>query len=107
MRRWKPDESSSVPGALYEITKADLTALDRYEGHPRLYRREVVAVDANDGRSMRALIYLMNGPTVEAPPSAGYLAGIVEGYLDWNIPTDGLDDFSDELGNWREAADGR
>lgn len=103
----EPDESSSVPGGVYLITREDLRGLDVYEGWPRLYRREVFVVDADDGRSVRALAYVMNEPARDAEPGFDYLSGIAEGYEDWEIPTDGLDVLADEVGIWRRVADGR
>ena len=103
----EPCEQVSVPVALYEITPADLRALDHYEGFPGLYRREAVAVEAADGRAIDAVVYILNTPTVEAPPSRAYLAGIAEGYRDWGLSADSLAALADDLGIWREAADGR
>ena len=45
-------------GEVYEIDTAMLAALDRFEGHPRWYVRELTFVELIDGRRLRAWIYL-------------------------------------------------
>ena len=42
------DPAGRVRGVLYELTPADLDALDRWEGHPHYYRR--VRATVTDGR---------------------------------------------------------
>lgn len=45
-------------GEVYEIDAAVLAALDRFEGHPQWYARELTAVELCDRRRVRAWIYL-------------------------------------------------
>ena len=73
-----PDPDRSVPVLLWEIQPADEKALDAYEGFPHLYRKETVQVDLN-GRSVDAMVYLMNDDGVR-PPGSFYYEVIREGY---------------------------
>ena len=74
----EPREGASVPALLWEITPRDEEALDRYEGWPRLYRKETLTVPFG-GKDTEVMAYIMN----DAPlglPGAGYLGTILEGY---------------------------
>lgn len=73
-----PDPDRSVPVLLWDIKPADEPPLDRYEGYPRLYRREMVQVELN-GKTVDAMVYIMNSKGIE-PPSPGYYGIIREGY---------------------------
>ena len=73
-----PDPDRSVPVLLWDIKPADEPPLDRYEGDPRLYRRETVQVELN-GKTVDAMVYIMNSKGIE-PPSPGYYGIIREGY---------------------------
>jgi gamma-glutamylcyclotransferase len=55
-------EGGRIVGELYEVDADTLTALDRLEGHPRLYRRTLVTLD--DGTC--AETYLMRAEQVHA-----------------------------------------
>jgi gamma-glutamylcyclotransferase (GGCT)/AIG2-like uncharacterized protein YtfP len=75
-----------VAGAIYEITKDDERALDRYEGVAGgLYLKKYIDVGAD-----HALVYVMSPGHAVEPPGAYYLAVIEQGYLDWDIPLDTL-----------------
>lgn len=75
----EPKEGGSVPVLLWEITPRDEEALDRYEGWPRLYRKETVTVDFG-GKPVEAMVYIMNEIYPFGLPGSGYLNGIKEGY---------------------------
>ena len=78
-----PDESSSVELGLWRITGKCLTALDRYEGFPHLYIRQVFAGSG-------IMVYRMTEPYPISPPSNGYLQTINQGYADFGIESDKL-----------------
>ncbi len=80
-----PTEGRRVPGGVWRITERDLEALDQYEGHPRLYRREIMTVEAERAGPIDVLVYVMNEPNYDAPPHSLYLACIVEGLRMWRI----------------------
>lgn len=80
-----PAEGHSVPGAIYSITKPHETALDRYEGFPRLYIKQTI----RDPRLGPIMLYRMNPAHTRSQafdlPSPFYFDTILEGYADWRI----------------------
>lgn len=84
----EPKEGGSVPVLLWEISPADETALDRYEGWPYLYRKETVMVTLN-GKSVEAMVYIMNEGRPLGKPSCYYYNVILQGYssagFDFNV----------------------
>lgn len=87
----EPDADSSVPVLLWEITPRCEEALDRYEGWPRLYRKEVLSVQFK-GKPIDAMVYIMNDGRELGYPSGQYLKIIYDSYLDAEIDTDILND---------------
>lgn len=87
----EPDESGSVPVLIWEITPRDEEALDRYEGWPRLYRKETVTVSLN-GKSVEVMVYIMNEIYPLGTPSEHYLNVITEGYASAGFDTAVLDE---------------
>jgi len=69
-----------VPLLIWEIQPKDEEALDIYEGYPQLYRKKTVRVNL-DGKSVTAMIYIMNQGCSENPPNIGYLNIIRKGYV--------------------------
>lgn len=74
-------EGGSVPVLLWRISPRDEAALDRYEGWPRLYRKETVTVHL-DGKPMEAMVYIMNEGRPLGGPGLFYYDTIMDGYLD-------------------------
>ena len=81
----EPKENSETPVGIWEITPQDEIALDRYEGFPRLYRKEFITVELK-GKTVRAMVYLMNGG-MPCMPSKWYLDAIAQGYEDVGLDT--------------------
>lgn len=78
-----PNKGDRVPIGVWEIDEECESALDIYEGYPRLYRKEYVEVAA-DGVTIRGLIYIMN--RVERyPPRLYYYSVIRQGYDDFSL----------------------
>jgi len=75
----EPLKGDSVPVLVWEITLADEAALDRYEGWPFLYRKEVLKVRLN-GKSVQAMVYVMNEGRPLGQPSCYYYSTILDGY---------------------------
>lgn len=74
------DKDHSVPVLVWQILPGDELALDRYEGFPFLYRKEMLRLTV-DGKQVRAMVYIMN--KVGRPygiPSVGYYNTIFQGY---------------------------
>lgn len=68
---------SVVYGLLYDLTNADMQALDGFEGHPAHYRRIPVRVKAGDGE-VDAYSYEVVNKQSDMHPSIHYL-GLLQG----------------------------
>ena len=86
----EPRKGRRVPILLWAITETCEMSLDRYEGYPSLYRKEIVEVNGIEWLpnqavpqasvpSVEAMIYIMNYGSL-TPPSQTYLDCIKEGY---------------------------
>ena len=75
----EPYKGSSVPVLVWEISETDENALDRYEGWPYLYRKEMVKIKLG-GKTINALVYLMNEGKPLNQPSSYYYSVIYDGY---------------------------
>ncbi len=82
------EKGGLVRGALYQVTKRDVEALDRYEGVPTYYHRVAVCVKDDRGCLRRAFAYKMGNGLGEAAPSLSYALTILRGCRDWGIEPD-------------------
>jgi gamma-glutamylcyclotransferase (GGCT)/AIG2-like uncharacterized protein YtfP len=80
----EPRDGARTHGALWSVSERDLRRLDRYEGCPGLYRRELVAVRIGEGKAL-AVTYVMNDDYLGLP-SPLYYASIERGYEQWELP---------------------
>ena len=64
---------------MWQITSSDEKALDRYEGWPHLYRKEMMKVKV-DKKTVNAMVYIMNEGRPLEQPSCYYYSTILEGY---------------------------
>ena len=71
----------SVPVLIWKIMKRDESNLDRYEGYPSHYRKETRTVEMN-GKTVNAMIYIMNEKNPYNQPSPSYCRTILKGYSD-------------------------
>ena len=78
-----------VDGVLWEINDRHLRALDALEGFPCYYNRRALRV-AFEGRTVMAETYYMQPGNLDAEPSRGYFATVLEGYQQHQIPLDQL-----------------
>lgn len=77
----EPKEGSVVHGLLWRITPSCEAALDLYEGAPRLYAQQNVAVRDSKGRKRNVMAYVMTEQFREpAMPSRYYFDGILDGF---------------------------
>lgn len=76
----EPNQEGRVPVLLWEIQLADEVALDRYEGFPTLYRKQMLSIKFN-GRRQQVMAYVMNPGRSRGVPSTSYFNTIREGYL--------------------------
>lgn len=82
--------NGNCPVGLWTISPEDEKNLDRYEGYPRLYRKENIEVTLNTGETVTAMVYIMNRSGEESLPSPGYYETIFDGYNDFGLDTDYL-----------------
>ena len=76
-----PAKNFSCPVGLWDITEDCETALDYYEGFPRLYRKKYFE---NQKTKDTYMAYVMNGNDL-GNPMEKYLQGIINGYDDFGI----------------------
>lgn len=75
----EPSEGDSVPALVWKLKPDDEKALDRYEGYPFFYRKEMMEVEL-DGKTVDAMVYVMNDGHEIGMPSEFYLNTILDGY---------------------------
>ena len=90
----EPKEGSSVPVLLWKIHEQDEAALDRYEGYPNFYGKQMMDVEL-DGKTVSAMVYLMTPGHEFGMPSDYYVDVIREGYESSGFDTQILDDAID------------
>lgn len=88
---------TDCPVGVWEISEADEKNLDRYEGFPRLYRKEQIKVVMDSGEEITAMVYIMNRSGAQQMPSPGYYQTILTGYGQFNLPTSYLNDVVDAI----------
>ena len=71
-------EGYNVPVLIWDIQPADEKSLDRYEGYPSYYRKEMLDVEVN-GKTINAMVYIMN-TNKEHIPSDYYYRVLEQGY---------------------------
>jgi hypothetical protein len=71
---------SFVPILVWRLQPQDEATLDRYEGWPHLYRKETLRIRLN-GKTVEAMIYIMNEIRPYGLPSPYYFSTIREGYI--------------------------
>lgn len=86
----EPLKGSSVPVLLWKLKERDLQALDCYEGFPSFYRKEILPVELK-GKTIPAMIYIMNDGHPFGSPSDYYLDTIMEGYQSAGFDTEFLE----------------
>lgn len=80
-------KDNKIPVGIYSITQEDEKELDRYEGFPSLYRKEVLQVKLND-KKVEVMVYVMNEEGHPyANPTEGYYNIIYQGYKDCGFDT--------------------
>lgn len=98
----EPKEGSSVPVILWKIRQMDEAALDRYEGYPNFYNKQMMDVEL-DGRTVSAMVYIMT-PGYEFGVPSNYYAGVIrEGYESAGFDSQILDDAIDHAWELTQA----
>jgi len=83
-----PDDA--VPVGIWEISEKDEKNLDLYEGYPRFYSKKYVTLRTITGEK-HAMIYIINKTARPGVPSKRYIEVCKQGYKDFNLPLDILD----------------
>jgi gamma-glutamylcyclotransferase (GGCT)/AIG2-like uncharacterized protein YtfP len=71
-----------LQAGVWAITDACEDRLDRFEGFPAYYRKQLITVLGEP-----TMVYLMNN-AVPQTPTAGYLKCLAQGYEDWGLELD-------------------
>ena len=80
----EPEKDKKTPVGVWEIQPMDEVHLDRYEGYPHLYRKEMVKVKMDNGDTLDAMVYIMNSGKPQMPME-GYYRTIAQGYHDCGL----------------------
>ncbi|MBP5467555.1 MAG: gamma-glutamylcyclotransferase [Clostridia bacterium] len=75
----EPCKGKQVPVGVWTVTAEDERMLDRYEGYPKLYRKENITVKMDGGGELTCMVYIMNGG-MPAMPYPWYYDTIMHGY---------------------------
>jgi len=87
----EPLEDGKVPVLLWKLKPQDERALDIYEGWPSFYRKEIHEIELG-GKTVPAMVYVMNDGHDYGEPSDYYYNTIREGYESAGFDLDYLDD---------------
>lgn len=78
-----PSAGASVWGVVWELVPGDLRTLDEYESG---YRREIAAVELDDGDLLACQVYLSDRISDSLLPSAAYRERMIRGALRHGLP---------------------
>lgn len=85
------DMNDTIPVVLWDIHEDDWKSLDRYEGYPSYYVKEVVHVLTDSNVVIQAIVYVMAERRKGiAMPFKEYYNTILQGYVDNGIKLDAL-----------------
>ena len=76
------NEHGRLQAGVWAISDECEANLDRFEGWPVYYRKQVITV-----RDEPTMMYIMNN-AVPQTPTAGYLKCLAQGYTDWGLDLD-------------------
>lgn len=85
------EENYSVPVVLWELSAADETCLDHYEGCPRKYYKKIFEVETAEGTVKNVMAYVMQEEYPLNPPDSHYYAGIYDAYKIFQLDTEILE----------------
>lgn len=96
-----PDPEGSVWGALYELERDRMGALDRKETLGTAYEHLDVVVLTADGVSHSAMAYsVIAKEPVEVRPSLAYVDGLIQGARERSLPEDYLASLQALIARW-------
>ncbi len=84
------ENGSSVPVAVWEVSKEDEMKLDRYEGFPTFYYKKeltlpIKGIRTGKVRTRKVFVYIMHEDRPIGVPSAVYMQVCAEGYKDFGF----------------------
>lgn len=80
----------TVPVLIWSLQPQDEKALDRYEGYPRFYFKEMHTAIVNN-KPVEAIVYIMNKKYKAGIPSGDYYNIVYKGYNDNGLTTEYLE----------------
>lgn len=83
-------DNAAVYGALFKISKAELSALDTYEGNGKGYERRTIKVQNHLGQSVDAWTYVATNINPSLRPYPWYKRHVLEGAREINLPKEYL-----------------
>lgn len=88
------DPARSVPGTLYELDEIMIQYLDRAEAVEKgTYQKLEVTVEKDDGSKVPAVSYRLVAEDLPfGQPNLGYLMQVRQGYKEWGLPEEILDE---------------
>ncbi|HNV97553.1 MAG TPA: gamma-glutamylcyclotransferase [bacterium] len=90
----KPQKSSIVYGALYKINKNCLDGLDKAEGYPNLYQRQIVKI-INPIGNFDAQVYIVKNDNSIGVPSQSYFDAVIKGAAQYGLPKNYIGEIND------------
>jgi gamma-glutamylcyclotransferase len=98
----RPAPGNTVWGAVYDIDKADLAALDGVELEEQRSQQTVEAMDRT-GKRHQVVVHLLDGPANTNgngfKPSSEYLRLMVDGSRHWSLPIGWIAGLEEHLEN--------
>jgi len=86
----EPKDGSSVPVAIWSVTKEDEDALDHYEGFPIFYYKKemelpIKSIKSGKIRIRKCFVYIMHEESEIGVPSLSYVSTCLEGYINFGF----------------------
>ena len=81
----EPEKGCSVPVGVWDVSKADIAALDYYEGYPTFYYKKIMVLPCSDGYRHRCFVYIMHEERVLGLPHKFYVETCLQGYQDFGF----------------------
>ena len=75
----EPCLGECVPVTVWEVSRRDVISLDRYEGYPVFYYKEIIPMVIN-GESVDTFVYIMNDQAHVGYPAQSYIDTLEHGY---------------------------
>lgn len=91
----EPCRGKEVPVGVWQIDDVAEKELDKIEGYPTLYKKEIVEIEL-DGMMVKAIVYVINDTHTKYPDKA-YLERVMIGYNDFNFDKKFIYDAIDRL----------